>query len=73
MTTLKVIATSLLIAAASTAFAGTDDGSVTSYATARVAAAKQAPAPVAAAAAVKADAKNGAQDFLRQQAEGSGY
>lgn len=77
MNRIQVIAASLLVAAAfsgtSTAFAGTDDGSINTFPAVRTAAMK-APAPTAAAASVKTDVKSGAkQDFLQQQAEGSGY
>ncbi|HEY4374951.1 MAG TPA: hypothetical protein VGN52_23720 [Burkholderiales bacterium] len=71
MNTLKIISASFLIAAASTAFAGSDDGNVDSFPAVRSAAVQTAPAPTAAAAQVKLDNSKQA-GFLQQQSEVSG-
>jgi len=74
MNSIKLLSATLLFAAASSAFAGTDDGVIDSF-PAQTRVSQPAPAPTAAAAATRADAaKNaGKQDFTRQLSEGSGY
>ena len=72
MNTIKLLCASLIFAAASSAFAGSDDGVIDSF-PAQTRVSVQAPAPTAAAADNKAVAKTaGKQDFTRQQAETSG-
>lgn len=71
MNRIQIIAASLLVAAASTAFAGTDDGNVSSFPAVRTAAVKTAPAPTAAAAQVNLESGKQA-GFLQQQSEVSG-
>ena len=66
MNALKLIAVTAIFAAASSAFAGTDDGSFPAQALVSV----QAPAPTASATVAKqAAAKNA--DFFRQLGESS--
>jgi len=79
MNALKLIATAAIFAAASSAFAGSDDGNVgpawqlQSTVTSQTAATRTAaPAPTAAASIAKEGAKKSAQgDFVRQLSEGS--
>lgn len=73
MTAIKLLSATLIFAAASSAFAGTDDGNVPNSFQIQTAAVRQAPAPVAAAAAKSTVSKSaGNQDFTSQQAETSG-
>ena len=79
MTSIKTLSAALLIAAgsivASNAFAGTDDGNVAPYQAFQnpTVAAKQAPAPTAAAASTRqADVKADKNDFTEQLNASSG-
>jgi hypothetical protein len=75
MNTIKLLSATLIFAAASSAFAGTDDGVFPNATRVQATAVRQVPAPAAASAETKADvSKNaGKQDFTRQQSEGSNY
>jgi len=72
MNALKLITTAALFAAASSAFAGTDDGVIDNF-PAQTRVSVQAPAPVAAASVAKqTSAKDAAQSgFVHQLNEGS--